>query len=277
MDCSSDSMMAADGVAGTAPVILDQITIKNMLTSVKKNVVSREEMEAAQGADGVQIWQRDMTVQWLFEVGDEFQIPLETIAHGVVYLDKYLARRSVQKERLQLLACAATIVACKQHEFSAPSMADFAYVSGNCFTIDSLKQMELSLLKKLDWCLPTVTPRNFLDVHIFALDGAGFQRPVRLLAEFLVDFCQCYGQFTYDTEPQFVAAAALILAARLRMQWDIANDVAYVSGVNVKAAVDFSEDIKEMAYRKLPSIKELVDADAKFQEQRSGSPISVVP
>ena len=106
-----------------------------------------------QGSGGVKIKHRDKTVSWLLEIAPHLEIHTETVEKGAVYLDKYLALQRIPLSQLQELGCAALLVACKQREpyFSTPSLSTLEYASGGAFTVDSLKEREVSLCDALEW------------------------------------------------------------------------------------------------------------------------------
>ena len=56
---------------------------------------------------------RQILIDWLVEVAEEYDIALETLLLAKNYIDRYLSVRPLRKGRLQLLGITALLVASK--------------------------------------------------------------------------------------------------------------------------------------------------------------------
>jgi hypothetical protein len=59
----------------------------------------------------------------------------------------------VTKMQLQLVGVAAMFVACKYEEMYVPAIDDFVYMTDNTYTKSEIRQMEISILKTMDFML----------------------------------------------------------------------------------------------------------------------------
>ncbi|KAL4608560.1 cyclin-A1-like [Arapaima gigas] len=105
---------------------------------------------------------RLILVDWLVEVGDEYNLSAETLYLTVNYLDRFLSCMSVLKSKLQLVGTAAMLIAVKCEEVYPPDVEDFVYITDNSYTRKQLLQMEQLFLKVLAFDLSVPTPLQFL-------------------------------------------------------------------------------------------------------------------
>lgn len=71
---------------------------------------------------------REILIDWLMEVCEEFMLKRETLHTSIVYIDRYLeiASYKVPKSELQLIGVTSLLLACKIEEVYIPRVADFA-------------------------------------------------------------------------------------------------------------------------------------------------------
>ena len=72
---------------------------------------------------------RAILVDWLVEVAEEYRLLPETLYLAVALVDRSLSSRVESRGRLQLLGCAAMLVAAKYEEIYAPAVNEFVYIS----------------------------------------------------------------------------------------------------------------------------------------------------
>lgn len=105
---------------------------------------------------------REVLVDWMMEVGDEFAASGATVALAVSYLDRVVEKVRVPRFKLQLLAVVCMWIACKMEETEAPGVADMVYMCNHLYTRDEVLAMEESVLNHLDFCMTTPTPFSLL-------------------------------------------------------------------------------------------------------------------
>jgi len=78
---------------------------------------------------------REILVDWMMEVAEEFMIKRDTVYMAVDYLDRYifLAEYEIPKNELQLIGVTALYTACKVDEVYVPRIGDFAMATDGCY------------------------------------------------------------------------------------------------------------------------------------------------
>ncbi|KAL1512786.1 hypothetical protein ABEB36_002316 [Hypothenemus hampei] len=95
---------------------------------------------------------RSTLINWLIEVHQNFNLELDTLHLCISIVDRYCqGNKNVERNIYQLIGTAALMVACKYEEIYLPDISDFVYVSDNAFTKKQLFEMELDIVKKLDF------------------------------------------------------------------------------------------------------------------------------
>ena len=81
---------------------------------------------------------RSILIDWLVEVMEEYKLKPQTFFLAVNYIDRFLARVPVMRNRLQLVGIAAMFLAAKYEEIQPPLADDFVYISDNTYTRDEV-------------------------------------------------------------------------------------------------------------------------------------------
>ena len=89
---------------------------------------------------------RAILIDWLVEVHLKFKLMPETLYLSVNILDRFLEKKIVTRQKLQLVGCTAMLLASKYEEIYAPEIRDFVYISDRAFTRDELLRMESVVL-----------------------------------------------------------------------------------------------------------------------------------
>ncbi|GBG29425.1 G2/mitotic-specific cyclin-1 [Hondaea fermentalgiana] len=161
---------------------------------------------------------RALLIDWLVQVHVKFELLPQTLYLTVNLLDRFLERKVVPRRKLQLVGCAAMLLASKYEEIYAPEAPDFVSMSDKAFTAEELLKMEGVMLNVLDFHLTTPSPYTFLRRFMkVACSSAKTQH----FATYLVErSLQEYRMLTF--RPSLVAAAALYIAQSLtdsRKSW----------------------------------------------------------
>jgi cyclin A len=102
---------------------------------------------------------RYVLVDWLVEVAEDFRLSTETLFLCVGYVDRFLSRRHIQREELQLLGITCLLIASKYEEINPPHIERFAYVSDNACTVDDIVVAEGEVLSSLAYKLASPTAK----------------------------------------------------------------------------------------------------------------------
>lgn len=113
---------------------------------------------------------RSVLIDWLIEVSEVYRLHRETLYMAVNYVDRYLSRQSspTRKSELQLIGVSALFFAAKLEEIYPPKLAEFAYVTDSACTEIEMREMELMMLKKLQWELSPPTAIQWLNLYLQA-------------------------------------------------------------------------------------------------------------
>lgn len=154
-------------------------------------------------------WQmRGVLVDWLLEVHARFRLLPETMFLAVNIIDRFLSRKIVQLDRLQLVGVTALFIASKYEEVLSPHISNFRNVADNAFSEDEILSAERFVLAALDYDLSYPNPMNFLR-RISKADQYDVQ--VRTVAKYLLEI-SCLDHRFLKFAPSLVAAAAMYLA-----------------------------------------------------------------
>uniref|UniRef100_A0A3B1K614 Cyclin B2 n=1 Tax=Astyanax mexicanus TaxID=7994 RepID=A0A3B1K614_ASTMX len=114
--------------------------------------------------DGYEINERmrALLVDWLIQVHSRFQLLQETLYMTVAILDRFLQVQPVSRKKLQLAGVTAMLLASKYEEMFVPEVGDFAYITDNAFTKPQIREMEMIILRELNFELGRPLPLHFL-------------------------------------------------------------------------------------------------------------------
>jgi cyclin B len=154
---------------------------------------------------------RSILIDWLIQVHLKFHLLNETLYLCVQIIDAYLEAVVVTKMQLQLVGVAAMFVACKYEEMYVPAIEDFVYMTDNTYTKTEIRQMEISILKTMNYMFSKPLPLHFLR----RFSKAGKADPKQhTLAKFFMELSLHDAEFSsYD--PSYLAACSLCLSFKL--------------------------------------------------------------
>lgn len=105
---------------------------------------------------------RAVLIDWLIQVHSKFHLLQETLYLCIQIIDAYLMVQDVPKMQLQLVGVTAMFVASKYEEMYVPAIDDFVYMTDNTYTKAEIRQMEISILKTLNFMFCKPLPLHFL-------------------------------------------------------------------------------------------------------------------
>lgn len=170
------------------------------------------------GADGSKVGpikprMRNFLVDWLIEVHQQFSLIQETLYLTVAVLDRFLQEEgaTISTKQLQLVGVTAMLIAAKYEEMYPPEVDDFVYITDKAYKQSEILQMEMRILKTLDFDLGRPLPINFLRRCSKAglVDG-----DIHGLAKYVMELTLVDYKFAH-VEPSRVSAASLALSMHL--------------------------------------------------------------
>lgn len=115
---------------------------------------------------------RAILLDWLIEVCEVYRLHRETFYLAIDFIDRFLAKSApVPKNRLQLIGITCLFVGAKIEEIYPPKLQEFAYVTDGACTEDEILQMELVVLKGLNWGLSPMTPNSWMRMFMQISSG----------------------------------------------------------------------------------------------------------
>lgn len=151
---------------------------------------------------------RGILVDWLLEVHTRFRLLPETLFLTVNIIDRFLSRKVVQLDRLQLVGVTAMFIASKYEEVLSPHVQNFRHVADDGFSEPEILSAERFVLATLDYDLSYPNPMNFLR-RISKADNYDIQ--TRTLGKYLLEI-GCLDHRFIRYPPSHVAAASMYLA-----------------------------------------------------------------
>eukprot|EP01025_Chloroclados_australasicus_P064885 TRINITY_DN874_c0_g1_i1.p1 TRINITY_DN874_c0_g1~~TRINITY_DN874_c0_g1_i1.p1 ORF type:complete len:444 (-),score=50.69 TRINITY_DN874_c0_g1_i1:823-2058(-) len=157
---------------------------------------------------------RGVLIDWLVDVHFRFKLKPETIFLTVNLIDRYLSKRTVPKNYLQLLGCTALLVASKYEEIWALYVEDLVKICAKQYQKDQMISMEKNLLKRLDYELTVPTVYHFMLRYLkIAQLMTKENQSTAHLAFYLVELAMVeYKMLQYS--PSKLSAAAIHVAMR---------------------------------------------------------------
>ena len=76
---------------------------------------------------------RSILVDWVVEVGEEFDVETETVHLAVNYIDRFLSYMSVQRAKLQLVGTSSMFIASKYEEIYPKELDKFVYITDDTY------------------------------------------------------------------------------------------------------------------------------------------------
>lgn len=152
---------------------------------------------------------RSILIDWLVDVHQQFHLIQETLYLTVAIIDRFLqAFRSIDRKRLQLVGVTAMFIASKYEEMYFPDISDFLYITDNAYSKVEMLQMEMLIVKTLDYSFGRPLPLHFL--RRYSKAGKAFPIHHTMAKYFLEQSLVHYEMCHYP--PSLIAAAAIYLA-----------------------------------------------------------------
>ena len=107
---------------------------------------------------------RAILVDWLIDVHFQFDMKKKTLFQCLFIIDSYLSKVIIERKNFQLLGLAALFIACKENEITYPPLKSFIALSENLYTLEELTNMEIKVIKKLDFDILSPTAEEFFGI-----------------------------------------------------------------------------------------------------------------
>ncbi|XP_022351308.1 G2/mitotic-specific cyclin-B1-like isoform X2 [Enhydra lutris kenyoni] len=167
---------------------------------------------------------RAILIDWLVQVQMKFRLLRETMYMTVSIIDRFMQNNCVPKKLLQLVGVTAMFIASKYEEMYPPETGDFAFVTDNTYAKHQIRQMEVKILRSLNFGLGRPLPPHFLR-RASKIGEVDVEQ--HTLAKYLMELTMV----DYDMvhfPPSQIAAGAFCLALKIlhNGEWTVKNKYA---------------------------------------------------
>lgn len=183
---------------------LEDVVVRNVMrspTSLTRDFLSLKQTKE------IDARVREIVVDWLMEVSEEYHTRAQTLALAVNYMDRFLARKWISRDKLQLLAVVCMLIACKIEETDPPNISDIVFICGNSVDKVMVTEMEKVILGELDFLL--TVPTHFSVVSYIASRMEKKSERVLQMAEFAAHIVLLDAQLS--SRPAGVVAVGCIM------------------------------------------------------------------
>jgi len=114
---------------------------------------------------------RAILIDWIVEIQQEdiLNFSERTLFLTIKIIDRYLSKKPIQTEYFQLLGIGALLIAMKHEEIKPATLEDLCVLTDNAYTREQLIEMELEILKAVNFQILVPTPYDFYQILAKAL------------------------------------------------------------------------------------------------------------
>lgn len=225
---------------------------------------------------------RSILVDWLIEVHYKFRLHTPTLWLCVNILDRYLSLVQVQRSKLQLVGVTSLLIACKFEEVYPPEVSDCVYITDNAYDKPEILEMEVNILKQLDYQVCVPTGYHFLIRFLNAIQASD---RTRFLASYYAERNLQESDMLYVSPHKFAAAAIYAALKQQSNQYSVLKTapawnqtLQEESGLEESDVIDLARNIVHHVSEEIEtaSRRRLVAAKKKYSNERYQN-ISVLP
>lgn len=155
---------------------------------------------------------RQTLVDWLLQVHLRYHLLPETLWIAINVVDRFLSKRIVSVQKLQLVGVTALFTASKFEEILAPSVDEFVFMTENAYSRDEILKGERIVLQTLEFQISNYcSPYSWMR-RISKADDYDIQ--TRTLCKYLVEVTLLDYRFL-RVKPSLVAAIGMYTSRRM--------------------------------------------------------------
>ena len=108
---------------------------------------------------------RAILIDWIVGIHEKFHLQIETLFLTTTIIDRYLSKRLIKREELQLVGVTSLLLACKFEEIFSPEVKNLCELTENAYTPSQILRMEEEILKVLEFNLLFASPSRIFDIY----------------------------------------------------------------------------------------------------------------
>ena len=163
--------------------LFDEI-FTNLILEEKNSYFKIEKKNYMMQQNDINAQMRAILLDWLIEVHYRFNFKRKTLFQTVYLIDLYSSDNIVQKINYQLLGLACLFISVKANEVIYPTLDEFINLTDNAYKKKELLNMEIHVLKTLDFDILSPTPEEFYNI---LSKNFNFNRIQHHLGEYFLD------------------------------------------------------------------------------------------
>ncbi|KAL0207749.1 hypothetical protein P9112_012377 [Eukaryota sp. TZLM1-RC] len=203
---------------------------------------------------------RTIVIDWICDVHERFRLQHETFFLAVNYFDRFLARKQVAKNKLQLVALGALFVAAKVEEAFAPYIRDMIQLTQCPFTHDQFIKLENVMLKTLDYEM--FAPSSFTFLRRYTKVSQS-DRLHKYTAHYLIEMALLEPDFLHYA-PSHVSAAAMLASFNIHAVRSWPESLSRYSGYQ-------QHEVASLAEQMVQSVQKISKMRVKAVTRKYGS------
>lgn len=185
---------------------------------------------------------RAILIDWMVEVQESFELNHETLYLAVKLIDMFLVKQNVPKTMIQLVGATAALIASKYDERLPPLVDDFLYICDDSYSRSELLVMECSILKSVGFDLGIPISYRFLRRYARC---SKIPMDTLTLARFILE-TSLMEYDLIDVRDSKIAAAALLLALKMKNNGEWTPTLQYYSGYQEEELLDLMKHLNRL-------------------------------
>lgn len=155
---------------------------------------------------------RAILLDWIIDVHKNYRLFPETLYMCISIIDRFLAKKPILRNKLQLLGTTSLFIASKYEEIVYPCIEEFTKVTDDAYTKEEVLQMETEIFKELNFDLTYPSAYRFFEIIglNYNFSEVEFYYGCYLLEYFLIS--PSSGKFY----PSIIALAVVLLILKLK-------------------------------------------------------------
>ena len=107
---------------------------------------------------------RAILIDWLVDVHHKFKLQTETLYLAVSIIDRYVNKKTIQRNKYQLLGITALFIASKFEEIFYPDLDNYVYVTDNTYLKKEILAMERDIVNVLHFQISFPSSLRFFEI-----------------------------------------------------------------------------------------------------------------